>query len=64
MNIVGNIRRKPAGMSSVNNVKYKFYLYLKSLSPYDQGFLSKDVPLRVSRPLRIMIFQNLMGIRY
>jgi len=37
-------------------------LYLKSLSPNDQGFLSKDVPLRVSRPLRIMKNQSLMGI--
>ena len=78
MNFIGNIGRKPAGMSSVNNVKYKCYfiwnanlfvfyvniLYLKTLSPNDQGFLSKDVPLRVSRPLRIMKNQNLMGIDY
>jgi len=64
-------------MSSVNNVRYNAFLYenrffsffykkfiLKSLSPNDQGFLSKDVPLRVSRPLRIMKNQSLMGIDY
>lgn len=50
-------------------MKYNFIfcikiLYLKTLSPNDQGFLSKDVPLRVSRPLRIMKNQNLMGIDY
>ena len=37
-------------------------MYMESLSPYNQGFLSMDVPLRVSRPLRVKKDLNLMGI--
>jgi len=41
---------------------YNIIMYIESLSPYNQGFLSMDVPLRVSRPLRVKKNLNLMGI--
>lgn len=50
-------------MSSANNVVCLTteVKWRKTLSPKDRGFLSKDKPLRVSRPLRLKKNLKLMG---
>jgi len=61
--IVEDIKRKPAGMSSENNVMHIFfYMQINHYHRMIKGFLEEDVPLRVSRPLRIRKTLSLMGI--
>jgi hypothetical protein len=51
--ITGDIGRKPAGMSSANNVKYIILYIINHYHRMTSGFLYEDVPIRVNRPFRI-----------